>query len=89
MVGVGDPLHGLLPALALDNQRLDLSREEGSIVNRQQVDALGKVFAGRHHGAVVALLLLSFGAVAENFRYVEIVSLIIFVHRSPSYPLGH
>ena len=39
--------------------------------------------------AVVALLLLSFGAVAENFRYVEIVSLIIFVHRSPSYPLGH
>lgn len=88
--GLGHPLDGLLPALAVDHQRLYLGREEGPVVDRQQVDALGQRLPGGHHGVPavaglvteVKLFILAVGRVGvilQPLRPLRVVAAVLVI----------
>ncbi|MNP05052.1 hypothetical protein D3C76_969950 [compost metagenome] len=47
MIGFGDQVEGFSPGFFIDDDRQDLGREEGAVVNRNDVDLVRQVLAGQ------------------------------------------
>ena len=83
MGGVGDALHRLLPALALDDQRLHLGGEERTVVDGKEIDPFRQIITGRDDGTGGSLRLgVASNGVLAGFEVVRGVA-VVFAHHSP------